>query len=153
MVAYAAERSRLLQAAAWNCFVARRGTNADAGRTKQRENQLAMLELRRLRIVKGAPPAQTEAPRVTLTIAHSFDARYAGRFWRYDLPDTEGPGMRAAWDKMPIDLRGELMASGYDADRLNRLVLGEVHAMNARGLGLRVAGVTVSIDSLALCAA
>lgn len=44
---YIRERGRLLQAAAWNAYVALRGLNAQDGLKRWKENQQAMAELRR----------------------------------------------------------------------------------------------------------
>lgn len=46
---YQAERRKLLEAAGWNGYAARRGTNQDEARAARRANQLALNELRRSR--------------------------------------------------------------------------------------------------------
>jgi hypothetical protein len=46
---YALARRRLLEAAAWNGYVARKGLNAAEGAQGRRENQAHMAELRRER--------------------------------------------------------------------------------------------------------
>lgn len=46
---YAVARRRLLEAAAWNGYVARKGLNAADGARGRRQNQAHMAELRRER--------------------------------------------------------------------------------------------------------
>lgn len=51
---YSSHRKRLLGAAAWNAYVARRGINASVGHQSRRENQ-AQLAALRMAYRKGAP--------------------------------------------------------------------------------------------------